>query len=326
MRYLAILLTLSLLSFIQAEAPIYGYFWIRYTYNNPTTPEVEANPNFFSIDRGYVRWKAESEPVSFRGTIDITNTKDATDASDWDIRLKHAQADWTLPGVGQYLPAATLMIGLQKVHFGTVDIWEYPLIEKNLEQTEGLMSSADLGIGFHGLLPRSYGDFSFQAFNGNFYTRVTENNTNKAICGNLALTLVPGVTMKGSFWISKVPAGDTIIEQIGQSRYASVLTLRYGHLTAFGEYLFIKDGEIKGMGYMAFAEYAVTKAVSILGRCDYYDADTDTDNDAHNRIIAGLNWKVSDHLLTQVNYQIMTYENEARESEDKVMIQFKVSY
>ena len=102
--------------------------------------------------------------------------------------------------------------------------------------------------------------------------------------------------------------------------------VKYGPVTVIGEYLGTKDDETSGMGYMAFTEFALTKAVSVLGRYDYYDSDTDVDNNGHNRIIGGLNWKVSGHLLTQINYQIKTYEDEDRNSEDKVMAQFKISY
>jgi len=169
MKYTLSVLLLGLMVFGYAEAPIYGYFWTRYTYENPTTPEVEENEHYFSIERGYIRWKTKNSPVAFSGTIDITSKQNATASTDWQIRLKYAQADWTLPGIGEYLPEAKLMLGLQKVFFGIVDLWEYAVIEKNLEEAEKKMNSAELGVGFHSLLPGGYGEFSVQAFNGNGY-------------------------------------------------------------------------------------------------------------------------------------------------------------
>jgi hypothetical protein len=319
-------LLLGLVVFGYAEAPIYGYFWIRYTYENPTTPEVEENANFFSVERGYIRWKTKTSPVSFSGTVDITSKKNATASTDWQVRLKYAQADWTLPGIGEYLPDAKLMLGLQKVYFGIVDLWEYPVIEKNLDEAEKKMNSAELGVGFHSLLPGGYGEFSVQAFNGNGYSNIVEVNTNKALVGNLSIVPIPGVMLKGSYWMAKQPSGDTIITQVDQNRYTGLLQLKYGPVTVVGEYLGTKDGDVNGMGYMGFAEFALTKCVSILGRYDYYDSDTDTDNNGHNRIIGGINWNVSGALLTQLNYQIKSYEDEERDAEDMVMLQFKVSY
>ena len=326
MKYTLSVLLLGLMVLGYAEAPIYGYFWTRYTFENPTTPEVEENEHYFSIERGYIRWKTKTNPVSFSGTVDITSKKNATASTDWQIRLKYAQADWTLPGIGEYLPDAKLMLGLQKVYFGIVDLWEYAVIEKNLEEAEKKMNSAELGVGFHSLLPGGYGEFSVQAFNGNGYTNVVEVNTNKAFVGNLSIIPLPGVMLKGSYWMAEQPSGDTLITQVSEDRYVGLLQLKYGPVTLIGEYLGTKDDETNGMGYMGFAEFAVTEKVSILGRYDYYDGDTDADDDGHNRIIGGINWNVSNNLLTQLNYQIKTYEDEERESEDKVMVQFKVSY
>ncbi|MGB9721752.1 MAG: hypothetical protein ACPL28_09775, partial [bacterium] len=229
-------LLLLCISIASADAPIYGYFWLRYTYENPTTPEVDENKNEFAIERGYVRWKTKTEPVSFSGTIDITNKAKATNASDWNFRLKYAQADWQLPYIGNAIPDAKLMFGLQKVYFGMMDIWEYPIIEKNLEEVEKKTNSADLGLGFYGLVPNGFGEFSIQVFNGNGYTNVTENNTNKAVCGNIALIPIPRIMLKGSIWQAKTPQViDSVLTQVDQNRYAGLLQFKYGPLTIIGE-------------------------------------------------------------------------------------------
>lgn len=328
MKNSILVLLVGLAVFGYASSEIYGYFWTRYTFENPTTPEVDENEHYFSIERGYVRWQTKTTPVSFKGTIDISSKRGATNASDWNVRLKYAQADWKLPYVGDAIPDAKAIIGLQKIYFGIMDLWEYPLIEKNLEEVEKKMSSADLGVGFHGLIPDGYGEFSVQVFNGNFYTDVTETNTNKALCGNVAFMPLPGVMLKGSYWYAKQPMEvDTLTtEQVDHNRYAGLLQVKYGPVTVFGEYLGTKDHETDGMGYSAFAEFALTNKVSILGRYDYFDSDTDVDENGHSRIIAGFNWRVSDVLLWQNNYQIKMYEDDARDSEDKVMVQFKYSY
>ena len=325
-RFFALLL-LGLAVFAYADANIYGYFWWRYTYENPTQPEgVEDNEHAFSIERGYIRWQTKTTPVAFKGTIDISQKGSATNTSDWNIRLKYAEADWTLPYIGDYLPDTKLLIGLQKVYFGIMDLWEYPVIEKNLEEAEKKTNSADLGLGLYGLLPSGYGEYAVQVFNGSGYTHVVEANTNKAVCANIALIPYPGVMLKGSYWMAEQPVGDTIITQVDQDRYAGLLQLKYGPVTLMAEYLGTKDDDVNGVGYSGFAEIALTKVLSVLGRYDYFDADTDVDNNGHNRIIGGLNFKVSNTLLTQFNYQLMTYEDDARDSADKIMVQCKYSY
>ncbi len=327
MKYL-IMILIGLVVFSYADAPIYGYFWLRYTYENPTTPEVEENAHFFSIERGYVRWKTSTSPVAVSGTIDFSQKEDATSASDWNVRLKYAQADWTLPGISKSIPDAKLMLGLQKIYFGIIGLWEYPLIEKSMEEVEGKMNSADLGLSFYGLIPAGYGEFDFQLFNGNGYTHVTENNTNKALCGDLSLIPLPGVMLKGSIWYAKKPQEtDSItIVQADQNRYVGVLQIKRGPVTVSGEYLMTRDYETDGMGYSGFAEVALNRSLSLLGRYDFFDPNTDEDNNGHNLIIGGINWFVSPVLLIQTDYQIKSYENEETESTDKVMVQCKYSY
>jgi hypothetical protein len=101
MKRLAFLMILGSVALCFADIPPYGYFWTRYTYENPTTPDVDEN--YFSIERGCIRWKTKNSPVFFSGTVDITSKKDATAFTDRQIRLKYAQADWKLPGIGEYL-------------------------------------------------------------------------------------------------------------------------------------------------------------------------------------------------------------------------------
>jgi len=325
MKYFVLMLLLGMMVGF-ADVPVYGYFWLRYTYENPTTPEVDNNANYFSIERGYIRWKTTTTPVAVSATVDIAQKQNATSASDWNVRLKYAQADWTLPGISNSIPDAKLMLGLQKVYFGIMDLWEYPVIEKNLEEAESKTNSADLGIGFYGLIPNGFGEFSIQAFNGNGYTRVVENNTNKALCGNISIVPLPGVMLKGSYWMADQPTGDSIITQVTQDRYAGLLQVKYGPLTLIGEYLGTKDNETNGMGYMGFAEVAFNKKLSVLGRYDFFDGNTDQENDGHTRMIGGLNYKISGELLTQVNYQLTDYQDPDHESSDKIMVQFKYSY
>lgn len=326
MPRIVLLMATVLIGIAGAEAPIYGYFWLRYTYDNPTTPDVDENAHYFSIERGYVRWKSKSAPVEFSGTVDIAQKADATNASDWNIRLKYAQADWTVPTVSDYLPDAKLTFGLQKVLFGTIDTWEYPLIEKALEDAEKKMNSADLGMSFSGYLPRGLGGFGAQIFNGNGYSSVVETNTNKALCGDLYVIPIPGVTIKGSIWWAESPSGDSIVTQVAANRYAGVLQVCRGPFTIMAELLSTLDDELTGLGYMGFVEYAVTRKVGLAARFDYWDKDTDAESNAHMRMMGGVNYAIADRLLMQLNYAQKMYEDEERDPVDQLAVQFKMSY
>lgn len=328
MKYMlsTLLLTTAVVSF--AEVPIFGYFWCRYTLENPTTPEVSEYKNYFSIERGYVRWKTKTVPVSFSATLDISQKSGATNQSDWSVRLKHAHADWTLPYISTFIPDTRLVIGMQKIYFGIVDLWNYELIEKTLEQVEKKMDSADLGIGLRGSIPGDHGEFSIQVFNGNGFTSVAETNINKALLGNIAIIPFPGIMLKASYWKAEAPyePDSTTLIQVAQDRYVGILRLAYGPVKITGEYLRTMDYSAAGIGYSGVIQGECPYNIGILGRYDYFDPDTDIDDDGHKRMIGGINYAISDNLLSQLNYQIITYDDETQDASDKIMLQFKYSY
>jgi hypothetical protein len=334
MKHLLLVLLAGFVVFGYANADIYGYFWTRYTYENPTTPEVDENANYFSIERGYVRWKTSTKPVSVAATVDISMKRKATNASDWNVRLKYAQANWTLPGISNSLPDFQAIIGLQKTYFGVIDKWEYHIIEKSLEDAEKKINSAELGLTFWGYLPNGFGTIAASAYNGNGYAEAVEDNLWKDLSFDLSVIPLPGVMVKGSAWLGKKNAViDTVgtTEEVAKNRYAGVLQIMRGPLTVMGEYLYCMDGvynadDIVSWGAMGYVEYAVSGDVSLLGRYDYFDPNNDVENNAHSRIIGGINWKVSESLLWQNNYQIEMYEDDARDAEDKFMVQFVYSF
>jgi hypothetical protein len=332
------------------EAPIYGYFWVRYTYDYVMNPDTATkHPHAFSIERGYIRWKTKAESITFSGTVDINMKSGFTKDSDWLIRLKYAQSDWTLPYIGKYLPDAKLMIGLQKVYFGLADLWEYPLIEKALEDHIKKINTADLGAGFYSLLPNGFGDFSIQLFNGSGYSKPTEIDLNKAKCFNASLVppvIIPklGVMLKGSYWMEKTTAkywspadSETLSVDLSENRIAGVVQLTYKPITLIGEYFISEDGKVpddkitKGQGYTLFGQIDLGKNFGVLGRYDMWDKNvTDTtaaaQNDQVYTTILGLNYKLSDYLLFQFNYQLTKYQDTLKVPVDKFMIQAKCSY
>jgi outer membrane receptor protein involved in Fe transport len=344
------LMSLMCISLVYADAPIYGYFWVRYTYDYVMHPDTATkHPHAFSLERGYIRWRTKADPITFSGTVDINMKRGFTKDSDWQVRLKYAHADWALPYVGKFLPEAKLMMGVQKVYFGLLDLWDYPLIERVLEDYTRKMSSADLGVGFYSLLPQGFGDFSVQYFNGSGYSRPTEIDLNKAKCFNASITLpviIPklGIMLKGSYWMEKTTkrfwnaaTSETLSVDLDEDRIAGVAQLRYALITLIGEYLISEDGKepdnkiTKGQGYTLFGKVDLGKKFAVAGRYDMWDRNvTDTtaaaQNDQVYTTILGLNYKLSDNLLFQFNYQATKYQDTLKVPVDKFMIQAKCSY
>ncbi len=344
------LMLLLCISIVYADAPIYGYFWLRYTYDYLMKPDTATqHPHAFSIERGYIRWKTSASPVAVSGTIDINMKSGFTKDSDWQVRLKYSQADWTLPYIGKFLPDAKLMLGMQKVYFGLADLWEYPVIEKALEDYIKKINTADLGVGFYSYLPNGFGDVSIQLFNGSGYSKPTEIDLNKATCLNASI--VPpvllrnfGVMLKGSYWMEKTTAKywspadtETLSVHLTENRMAGVVKLSYAPVSLIGEYFISEDGKLpdnkitKGVGYSFVGQIDITKNFAILGRYDMWDKNV-SDTTAASKIdavytkIFGVNYKLSDNLLIQANYQATEYQDTLKVPVDKFMLQAKYSY
>jgi len=137
------------------EIKPYGYFWFRATYMDKGSADADRTSEF-AITRGYLRFKTKLDHnVEAKVTLDIAQKHGATAKSDWQVRLKYAHVD-----IGGFIPEAKIRLGLQKTYFGVIDQWEYPLIEKSLEDKLKYLASADLGVGIVGYLPQGYGDYA----------------------------------------------------------------------------------------------------------------------------------------------------------------------
>jgi hypothetical protein len=311
---------------VQALEP-YGYFWLRYTYEN-LTGEAEEHPNYFSVERGYFRLEQKvSDELTVKATVDMAMKQGATQATDWQIRLKDAAAEWKPPYISEYIPDAKLILGLQKTYFGYIDIWEYPLIEKALEDVEKKMNSRELGLGFTANLPKGYGDLALGVFNGTGYSHPVETNENKALLTNISLIPIPGLMLRGSYWMAKQPiTRDETVVDVDQNRLSGVVQVRFGPLTLVGEYLASKDEDVDGAGFMGFAQFQALPKLSLAARFDQWDPNTDKEKDSHQRIIGGVNYELADGLLCQLEYNRKEYEDPDKEAADMARLQFKYSY
>lgn len=309
-KIIALLFTL-LIGFVfevKADTPIYGYFWFRYTADNQGIEQ-------FSIDRGYIRWKQKLDSAEITGTVDIAQKKDATQSSDWQIRLKDANVSLT-----KIIPEGKLIFGLQKTYFGVIEPWEYPVLVKALEDDAKLLSSRDLGVGITGNLPAGLGGYAVACYNGNGYSNVVETNQNKALVASLDLIPIPGITLRGSVWQAKNDDDED------EKRTAGVLTFANGPISLIGEYLTSEDGAKKGAGYSGFISAQIFPKFAVAFRYDQWDKDTAIENNAYTKLVGGFNIDIADNTLLQLNYINKIYEDSSEEAHTQYVAQVKYSF
>jgi len=312
-----------------AEIKFYGYSWMRYTASETNKKWFgDLKESSFSIPRTYLRWKIKSSELAGNITVDINNVKGGQEIEsgkgkiDWAIWIKYCYVDLL-----EIIPYdGAIRFGMQKTYFGTIDTWEYPLIEKALEDKQKLLSSADLGFGITGYLPDGWGDYALAVYNGSGYKKM-ENNLNKAIAGSISLIPISGVSLRLSQYISST-------NKIGVKKYyatertAAVLSLSFYPLNSFIEYLTSVDTGKRGLGYSAFLSWTIiNQKLEMLLRNDGWNSDISKNKESYDyTYIIGLNYYYTDDLLLQINYQHENYYKSKKADSKQYLVQLKWSF
>jgi len=316
-----------------AETSFYGYTWLRYSaidtwkYNDGS---FWTSTNSFEIPRCYIRLKTKfSDMISGQVTLDINNSSAAqsyvttttagtvtaqTTVADWRMYVKYAYADFA-----GLIPDAVIRVGMQKVYFGTIDLWEYPVIQKEIVDLAGLLSSADQGIAIDGNIPGGWGDYQVALYNGSGYAKM-ETNPKKAGCVSATIVPFPGIWLRGSYYgdITTTGATDT---QVDKLRSSAVLGFNFFPVNGHLEYIIPfnpKTGE-QGSAAELFLQskipfdIAVLKNMDLVFRADYYKVNVDKKGTSANAsdagwIIAGFNYKAAEGLNLQFNAENKVFE------------------
>lgn len=333
------------LTFAEIKTKFYGYQWIRYT--DIVYGAYIQGESGFLIPRSYLRWKMEDKDAGWLGeiTLDINNVKGgqeistssantgATDADgsgstitvmhthtydkakgkiDWAIWCKYAYVDFkALPFLKDI--DAKIRVGMQKNYFGTVELWEYTLIEKTITDLRKVISSADLGITLLGELPEGYGSYELAMHNGSGYKHL-ESNVEKQYTASLMVLPLTGLMMRGSYMRMNQSAHGTDSKfKIAQDYLAQYTFNLFIPFKILGEYVVVEDA-LKynpsysnsgvSVGYMIYGEFDVLDWLQIALRFDNWNPDTGKTNDEVNLYIAGVNLKINNNNLLQLNYQL----------------------
>lgn len=241
---------LTLAASLQAiPTNISGEMWNRYTINR-TNGTITSN--YFSFERGYLRFEPIfTDKIKGRFNVDIFSSDKYNDGA--GLKLKYAYMEFA-----QLIPIkeSKVTVGLDKTYFGIIYDWEYPVIDKALEDKQGVVSSADYGVTFSGYIPKGYGEYAIALYNGEGYTKTQSKvNKNFAPVFNLRVSPIAGVTIGGSLLldkpgflglISKTSSGsgntlraESTWKNVFDKRmvYAGVTKLAFGPVEIWGEYL-----------------------------------------------------------------------------------------
>ncbi|MDD5529218.1 MAG: hypothetical protein PHX21_04235 [bacterium] len=336
-----VLLFTFIVSTLEAgETTLSMELWNRFTQTR-TKPKITADyqdvtRNAFSLERGYFGLESKfSDNIKGKFTIDLFSTDKGDKYGDGaGAKLKYAYLEFS-----KLIPIkdSKLTLGLDKTYFGTIYDWSYPVIEKALEDKEGVISSADYGITFSGYIPNGFGEYQLQMINGEGYSKAGKYvNVNPAGVANIRLIPLPGVSIGGSLIYEQ---SDTLTptNKDWNKRVCSagVGRLAYGPIDIWLEYLTkqyfryytTKEDTLTSYGLMIMPiiklKSLIPADIDLLVRYDKWDPSMHTQNDGWSTRIAGLNWNIRQDMLLQFNWEQKNYQDTTKCPVNDFMVQLR---
>ena len=302
------------------ELSFNGYQWLRYTAGYDNQKFIKSA---FSVERTYITTKVKADDYEAELTLDMPNTQygqvvnaaavPAQGAVDWASWVKSAFVDFkTLPLLKE--ADIRIRLGVQKSYFGTIDTWSYQLIDKAMEDTLKVADSANQGIALIGTIPFGFGDYQVAMYNGNGYKKI-EDNLGKMLMGSINVVPLVGISVRGSYAVNNIGenrwtdgAPDTKLYQ-QTSRGAVVISLASGPIESYFEGLEQQTKKATGksgilQGFSGYLGVKIMDPLQICLRFDTINPDTEVERDEYNVYYAGVNYKIQEKVLLQVNYQL----------------------
>lgn len=296
-----------------ADIKFSGQWFISYQsgrLNNVTDNE-------FLLKRGYITFQKKfDDRFSARITQDVVVDREGDGEGDIEIRLKYGFLRYQFEG-GGFFHKPYLEFGL--VSRPWIDFEQsinpYRVQGTMYLERNGLLSSADYGVGFVSLLggevseeyqknvsnsfPGKYGSIAVGIYNGGGYHAI-EKNENKTVDGRLSLRplpdYLPGLQLSfvGTFGKGNVSSSPEHSVTAGIISYESRLfdaavTYYKGKGFEDGSRLDQSGNPPSNKGYSLFADFNIpgTK-FSLIGRYDYFSSRSQNALRESERFIAGL--------------------------------------
>ncbi|HTK55408.1 MAG TPA: hypothetical protein VL295_01175 [Gemmatimonadales bacterium] len=259
--------------------------------------------NAFDVTRTYINFNGKfANGVSTRITPDIYRNADGS----LGYRLKYGYVSYQ-PNAGN----VTYKFGLIQTPFVSrdEDLWDYRMQGSIAVDRNGVMSSADFGLSADAKLANGRFDLNAGIYNGEGY-KVGEVDQRKdfMVRGSYLLSATNDNSSMGGFRVTGYAGIGKAAAGVARERYLGQLSYRTTQYTLAGEYVNVNNGGVKGSIISAFGVYHMNSQWALIGRVDQVDPNTDADNDANTRIIAGASYQLSPNLRLLGDVDLLSHE------------------
>lgn len=315
-----------------------GLYYLSYqagqnhTFDDNTGAWMTNDYNKFKVKRAYFTLKKKVNGfITSRITLDAYQD----DSGDMKVRIKYVYADIAFPQFA-FISKPHMEFGL--VHTPWLDFEEhvnyYRMQDTMFSERVGIFNSGDFGFTFLGYFggemddyykktvnkkyPGRYGSFALGVYNGGGY-HSAEANQNKVIQERITLRplpdIFPGLQLSELFITGKSNGSGSAGDINDWQTFLGMISYEHRYLTVTGQWLTgygNKSGSwadsIDYRGYSVFAEGKLNRNWRLIGRYDHFDPNVDLDNDAYNRLIAGIGYDFGHHNVLLLDYDVVTYE------------------
>jgi hypothetical protein len=289
----------------QAQTPaapqltVSGTAYAQWNYNL----SGDQHMNAFDVTRTYINFNGKfANGVSTRITPDIYRNADGS----LGYRLKYGYVSYQ-PNAGN----VTYKFGLIQTPFVSrdEDLWDYRMQGSIAVDRNGVMSSADFGLSADAKLANGRFDLNAGIYNGEGY-KVGEVDQRKdfMVRGSYLLSATNDNSSMGGFRVTGYAGIGKAAAGVARERYLGQLSYRTTQYTLAGEYVNVNNGGVKGSIISAFGVYHMNSQWALIGRVDQVDPNTDADNDANTRIIAGASYQLSPNLRLLGDVDLLSHE------------------
>jgi hypothetical protein len=272
---------------------ISGVIFADYYYNL-TRGAAPANIDAFELTRLYLTVSGKvSERVNMKAVWEGNQPNN-------QLFVKNAFVEYA--GI---FPASNLRFGV----IGTPwigyeeSLWKNRFMAKTFADNEGILNSADLGIGLSGSTAGKRVNYDAVAINGEGY-KSPEVSKDKDYAARASIELLNGFKLHAYGQLGRATAA-----AVDRKRTIAGLGYQANGLSAMAYVLAATDGSTNKNGYSAWAAYQLLPGLGVVGRYDHFDPDIDVTRDSWSRIIAGVTTPLSKGIMLGVDVQTKDFED-----------------
>ena len=298
-----------------SDVKISGLAYNAYYYN---LSENSNDKNGFDLTRLYLTFKKPlSKNIGIRVTTDIGRVSNDQEKGYYRLYLKYGYIEFKKPAW-----KLKVLAGLHYVPLLAFQehIWGYRSISKMLTDLEYKQTSSDLGLKLHGQLPRDFGEYVFSFVNGEGYNR-PEHGKHKGFYGRLTIRPLPatihGLRLTG--FMSHIQHNQESSTEVN----TGFATFESNRMTLCAELSMgndkISDLKTNFWGYSLFGFYKVNPKWTLIGRVDWFDPDTEIDENAHRREVLGVGYWINKSVELIFDYQGTQYDKDAVDIDSNII-------